>query len=184
MPREELAGAVHHVFARGNGRQAIYLDDADREQYLRILGDVVAETGWRVLAYCLMPNHVHLLVETPEPNLGVGMRRLHGDYARWFNDRHDRVGHLFQGRYGALRMQDDGQLWTTAAYIADNPVRAGLCERAEDWPWSSHAAVLASESPPWLAVDRLLHYFAGLGGHPLERYAAKVRGVRPLSQRG
>ena len=95
-PREELADAIHHVYARGNDRRAIYLDDGDRAAYLAMLGRVVVMKGWRCLAYCLMDNHVHLLIETPEPNLGSGMQRLHGLYAQSHNERHGRSGHLFQ----------------------------------------------------------------------------------------
>jgi putative transposase len=100
-PREETEGGIFHVFARGNRRQRIYLDDVDRRRYLRLLQTVVAEQRWRCLAYCLMENHVHLLVETPAANLAGGMQRLHGWYAESFNARHRHVGHLFQGRYGA-----------------------------------------------------------------------------------
>lgn len=99
-----------------------------------------------------MTNHVHLLVETPEPNLGVGMRRLHGDYGLRFNQRHGTVGHVFQGRYGSVRVKDDAQMVTAVRYIDRNPVKAGL---GADWPWSSSAAMRGATAPPWLAIDRL-----------------------------
>ncbi|HEV3002420.1 MAG TPA: transposase [Solirubrobacteraceae bacterium] len=169
--REEFPGAVHHVFARGNDRQAIYRDDVDCRIYLSMLGRVVLRQQWRLLAFCLMRNHVHLLVETPRPNLAAGMQRLHSGYAQLHNERHGRVGHLFQGRYGSVRIEDDAQLWMTVAYIARNPVTGGLCERAEDWPWSSHAATLAGSAPRWLDADRLLAYLAAAGGDPRRRYA-------------
>src|SRR3954451_17302935 len=137
-PREEVAGGIHHVYGRGNNRRLLYLDDVDREGYLALLRVVVARQGWRCLSYCLMSNHVHLLIETPEPNLGDGMRRLHGDFARGFNRRHGISGHVFQGRFGSKPLKDDGHLWTTAAYIAANPVEAGLCAAPEGWRWSSH----------------------------------------------
>ena len=95
-PRDEEAGAIHHVYARGIEKRLIYQDDRDRGAYLTLLGAVVDEHAWLPLAYCLMDNHVHLVVETPEPNLGVGMRTLHGGYATTFNARHARDGHLFQ----------------------------------------------------------------------------------------
>ena len=174
-PREEIEDGVHHVYARGNGGREIFLDDADRWRYLAMLGDVVVRMRWRCLAYCLMRNHVHLLVETPAVNLGEGIQRLHGRYAQKFNERHRRSGHVFQGRYGAVRVTSDEQLWTTTRYVALNPVAAGLCERPEDWRWSSHAAVLGGGTPAWLDVARLLSYFAGLGGEPRERYADLVR---------
>ena len=173
-PRQDFAGAVQHVYARGNAKQAIYLDDTDRRIYLSTLARVVARHEWRVLAYCLMPNHVHLLVETPRPNLGVGMQLLHGRYAQTFNARHSQPGHLFQGRFGSALVKEDGQLWMTAAYIAANPVKARLCTRPEDWRWSSHAATLGGARPPWLDVPRLLEHLAGLGADPRRTYATLV----------
>lgn len=175
-PREELEGGVHHVYARGNRGEDIYLDNADRQNYLRMLGQIVVKWRWRCLAYCLMDNHVHLLIETPEANLGVGMQRLHSGYAQTFNERHGRSGHVFQGRYGAVRMRRDEQLWTVAGYIAANPVEAGLCARPEQWPWGSHAAVASARGPVWLDVDRLLWFFTGAGGDPRRRYLDLVAG--------
>jgi putative transposase len=161
------------VFARGIARREIYVDDVDRRIYLATLGRVARRQQWRCLAYCLMPNHVHLLVETPFANLGAGMQRLHGDYAHVFNERHGRSGHVFQGRYGSVRITTDEQLWTTAAYVALNPVAAGLCQAPEEWPWSSHGWMAdARRRPGWLDVPRLLSYFEGLGGDPREHYAA------------
>ena len=180
--REEEAGAVHHVYARGNDRRPIYLDDVDRERYLRMLGFIVVRQRWRCLAYCLMENHVHLLIETPEPNLGSGMRAFHSLYAQTFNERHARVGHLFQGRYGATRVRTDEQLWTVASYIARNPVEAGFCERPGQWRWSSHAAILSRHSPPWLDTGRLLEFFGAKVTDARRRYRAQTEGVRPLTE--
>ena len=170
-PREEVEGGLFHVFARGNDKRTIYRDDADRLTYLRLLGRAIQQFRWRLLAYCLMENHVHLLVETPQANLAEGMRWLHGVYGREFNARHGRSGHLFQGRYGAVRIKTDEQLWTVAGYIAMNPVEAGLCGRAEEWPWSSHSAALSGEAPEWVDVEHLLDYFAAAGGDGRRRYA-------------
>ena len=170
-PREEAPEAVHHAYARGNGHQAVFLDDDDRVVYLTLLGQVVARYRWRCLAFCLMRNHVHLLVETPAAGLGAGMQRLHGVYAQSFNRRHRRSGHLFQGRFGAVRMETDAQLLQTARYIARNPVEAGLCDDPAHWPWSSHAAAIAAIAPAWLDTARLLARFGADGGDPLRRYA-------------
>jgi putative transposase len=104
-PRIEQAGGVFHVVARGNERALVFRDDRDRERFLEILGGVAGRYRWRVLAYCLMGNHFHLLVMTLEPTLARGMRQLKGVYAQWFNRRHRRVGHLFQGRYKAVTVQ-------------------------------------------------------------------------------
>jgi putative transposase len=183
-PRREVAGGVHHVFARGNRKEDIYLEDADRRIYLALLAGVVVRQRWRLLAYCLMQNHVHLLIETAGPNLGWGMQRLHGEYAQTFNRRHARTGHLFQDRYGSVAVTSDAQLWMTAAYIALNPVEAGLCEDPADWPWASHRALLEGDGPRWLDSARLLWYFAGSGGDPRRRYAEHVGdGLRRIGAR-
>jgi putative transposase len=175
-PREDVAGVVHHVTARGNRQQAIYLDDLDREIYLLLLGQAVRRQRWVCLAYCLMGNHVHLLIETPEAGLARGVQRLHGLYADTFNKRHRRSGHLFQGRYGAVRIDSEEQMLVTARYIARNPVEAGLCGDPGSWAWSSHAAVAGARgAPAWLDVDRLLGYFATRGGVPRARYLEFVR---------
>lgn len=164
-----------HVFARGNGRQDIFRGDADRRLYLLLLGQVVVRQRWSCLAYCLMDNHVHLLIETPEPNLASGMQRLHSLYAQTFNKRYGGCGHVFQGRFGAMRVKTDEQLLTVARYIALNPVEAGLCGRPGDWAWSSHAAVIGGGGPEWLDVQRLLSYLRMWGGEPRRRYAEFVQ---------
>jgi putative transposase len=135
-PRHEEAGAVHHVYARGVDGRDIFLNTFDREHYLHLLGRAVVECGWNCLGYCLMKNHVHLLLETPEPNLAMGIQRVHGLYAQEFNERHGRVGHLFQARYGSSRVRTEAHLGALVDYLALNPVEAGFC----DWPWSSHGA--------------------------------------------
>jgi REP element-mobilizing transposase RayT len=175
-PREEVEGGLFHVFARGNNKQPIYRDDVDRQTYISLLRRTVTRCRWRLLAYCLMENHVHLLVETPHPNLGEGMRELHSLYAQVFNARHGRTGHLFSGRYGCVRIKTDEQLWTVARYIARNPVDAGLCAEPKEWPWGSHAALANSAPPPpWLDAPRLLGYFGAAGGDPRRRYEQFVR---------
>ena len=123
-----------------------------------------------------MENHVHLLLETPCANLGAGMQWLHGLYAQTFNERHGRSGHLFQGRYGSVRVKTDEQLWMLARYLAVNPVKAELCGRPADWPWSSHGALARSSLPRWLDHPRLLLYFSAAGGDPADRYSAIIAG--------
>jgi REP element-mobilizing transposase RayT len=165
------------VYARGNRKARLFLDDVDREGYLWLLGQVIVRQGWRCLSYCLMNNHVHLLIETPEPNLGRGIQIVHGDFGRNFNRRHDGSGHVFQRPYGSNRMTNDEHLWTAAAYIAANPVEAGICARPEEWPWSSYGATSAGlRRPAWLDSERLLERFSVLGGDPLARYAETVTG--------
>lgn len=172
--REDVEGAVHHVFARGNNKQRIYFDDADRRGYLDLLGRVARWTGWRCLAYCLMDNHVHLLVETPRANLAAGMQQLHGRYAQDFNQRHRRSGHLFQGRYGATRVASDAQFLSAVAYVVRNPVAGGLCGSPGEWNWSSHAATVEGWSADWFDLGTLLTRLAALGGDPRKRYAELV----------
>jgi putative transposase len=173
-PRQEEAGAIHHVFARGVVKRPIYLDDEDRERYLGLLRDVVRHFGWQCLSYCLMGNHVHLLVQTPEPNLGAGMQRLHGRYGVSFNARHGFSGHVFEGRFGSKRVTTDAQLLVAAGYVALNPVAAGLCDRPADWAWSAYGATVEQRAPWWLAAPQLLSYFGAFGGDGLERYVAFV----------
>lgn len=173
--RLELAGGLYHITARGDGREAIYLDDADRIDWLALLGEVCTRFQWRCLAYCLMTNHYHILVETPEPNLARGMRQLNGIYTQRFNRRHVRVGHVFQGRYKAILVERDSHLLELARYVVLNPVRAGMVARAEDWPWSSYrACVHLAPSPPWLDCRALLAQFSGDEAHAISRYATFV----------
>ena len=168
--REEVEDGVFHVYARGNAKQVIYLDDHDRLTYLRLLAKAVEKSRWRCLAYCQMENHVHLLLQTPDANLAAGMRWLHGLYAQTFNERHGRAGHLFQGRYGAVRVKTDAQLWTVVRYLALNPVHAGLGTHPAEWRWSSYAATAAGRAPAWLDVSGLVSYFDTTGRRALRRY--------------
>lgn len=166
---------MHHVFARGNDGCAVYRDDDDRRRYLALLGGAVIDCGWRCLAYCLMSNHVHLLLETPTENLGVGMRQVHGEYVSRFNKRHGRRGHLFEGRFGSVHVRDDPQLWAVAAYIAVNPVAAGLAASPEAWAWGSHGAVAGrAPAPPWLDVARLLELLGAGAADARRRYRSYV----------
>jgi putative transposase len=171
-PRQEVEGGVHHVVARGNGKQTVFLADRDRVFYVSLLARAVRRYQWMCLAYCLMDNHVHLLIETPEPTLGAGMGWVQGQYAQTFNKRYERSGHVFQDRFHSTLVQTDEQLWVTARYIAMNPVEAGLCATAAAWPWSSHAATVGvCPAPAWLDVARLRGYFGTWGG----RYEEFVR---------
>lgn len=158
--RLEFPGAVYHITARGNARENIFLDDADRRKFLDLLGQEVRQQGWRLYAYCLMDNHYHLLLETPEPNLVAGMRRLNGVYTQAFNRRHDRVGHVLQGRYKSILVDRDAYLLELCRYVVLNPVRAGMVKRPEDWPWSSYRATLGTiMAPDWLRADRVVAQF-------------------------
>jgi REP element-mobilizing transposase RayT len=150
--------------ARGVDRRRIFVDDDDFETYKRLLGFVVERQGWRLLSFCLMPNHVHLLIQTPDPNLGNGMQLLHGQYARAFNQRHSRVGHLFENRFASPLITNEGNLVRTVRYIVQNPVAARLCDKPEEWPWASHKAVAAKKVPDWLAHPYLCEVLDGIIG--------------------
>lgn len=135
--RLQIAGGIYHVTSRGNRRQSICYDDHDRRCFLSMQDRVVARCGWRLHAYCLMDNHFHLLIETPKPNLSVGMQRLKCEYAAYFNARHALEGHLFQQRFGSRVIESEEYFSDALRYIALNPVRAGLCGHPSEWPWSS-----------------------------------------------
>jgi REP element-mobilizing transposase RayT len=159
--RLEFAGALYHLTSRGDHWEKIYLDDHDRRTFLDLLGKEILQQHWLCYAYCLMDNHYHLLIETPEANLVRGMRRLNGVYTQSFNRRHARVGHVFQGRYKAIIVDKENYLLELCRYIVLNPVRAKVVTTAEKWPWSSYRAS-AGESvcPKWLAVEKVMNLFS------------------------
>lgn len=169
--RIEFAGALYHVTTRGNGKKVIYRDDQDRKGYLAVLSEVCQRYNWDVHAYCLMDNHYHLLIETPDSNLSQGMRQLNGVYTQRYNQHHKRVGHVFQGRYKAIIVQKDAYLLELSRYIVLNPVRARMVRAAKDWPWSSYRATCGTvDSPDWLNTDWLLSSFAKTKKTAIERY--------------
>ncbi|TMM30721.1 MAG: hypothetical protein E6F93_09005 [Actinobacteria bacterium] len=147
-PRIQFSGALYHVTTRGNAKQRVCLDDWDFVALVTRIGETVMRYGWVCHSYCLLGNHFHLSVATPEANLAKGMRILNGSYAQRFNRRYDRVGHVFQGRYGAELLRRHEHMLEVSRYIALNPVRAGICLRPELWPWSSYCATIGLEEPP------------------------------------
>jgi len=147
--------------ARGNSSQDIYLDNKDRIKFLYWLKDTLETHNLICHAYCLMDNHYHLLIETPDANLSSAMRDLNGNYSQWFNVKHKHIGHLFQGRYKAFVIEKEAYLLEVARYIVLNPVRAGSVEHPSQWKWSSYNATSGSRKiPEWLHVDWLLESFA------------------------
>jgi putative transposase len=181
--RIEFAGALYHVTSRGNARASIFLEDADRHRFLERLGEMVATYRWECHAYCLMTNHFHLLVGTPEPNLSAGMRRLNGFYAQWFNDRHGRVGHVLQGRFTAIVVEREAHLAELARYVVLNPVRAGMVRSPERYEWSSlRAAVGLAPAPPWLDCRSIVERF-GSPRRYLEFVHEGIGGPSPWADR-
>lgn len=161
--RIQFEGALYHVMSRGDRREDVFIHDADRRSFLSVLGDACERTGWLVHAFVLMPNHFHLVVETPCANLVVGMKWMLGTYTGRFNRRHSLTGHLFAGRYKALLVEpgQDGYFRAVCHYVHLNPARAGLLAAEaplRTFPWSSWPAYLSNpdKRPAWLRVDRLL----------------------------
>ena len=158
--RLEYPGAIYHITARGNDGRGIYEDHDDRWDFLGRLKKVTAQRGWIVLAFCLMGNHYHLVLETPEANLARGMGQLNGGYAQYFNKQYNATGHLFQSRYQALLVQDGKYLLNAIRYTVLNPVRAGLCNSPEQYSYSSYRETISESSRGRIAdVDTVLSLF-------------------------
>ena len=157
--RIEFAGAVYHITSRGNARQAIFLDEKDFTDFLRVLCSVVKRYHFILHTFCLMNNHYHLLIETPKGNLSKGMRQLNGLYTQRFNQRHQRVGHLLQGRYQAILVDKDNYLLKLCRYVVLNPVRAKIVKDPKDWRWSSYQATTGHKGIPCLTTDWILSQF-------------------------
>lgn len=177
--RIEFAGALYHITSRGNARQDIFHNDEDREHFLLCLADACDHYRWECHAYCLMSNHYHLLVETHDATLSAGMKAINGPYTQWFNRRHERVGHLLQGRFNAIIVEKEGYLLELARYIVLNPVRAQMVNCPEEWPWSSYRATAGlCEPPSFLSTDFLLGQFASRLGPAISRYREHVAAGR------
>lgn len=162
--RIQIPGWVRHVMARGNGRMTIFLDDRDYRRFIYIMGEVLEELEVHCRNYCIMPNHYHATLLPQHPNLSEAMRRINSRYASWWNWRHQRVGHVFQGRFKGQIVQEDRHLFVLDRYVAMNPVRANLVERPEQWEWSSYAATAGLRpAPSFLAVDSVLEQFGDDG---------------------
>jgi len=175
-PRLEFPGAVYHVTARGNERRAIFRDDRDREAYLAGLAHYRRKFGFRLLAYCLMTNHVHLAIRTGAAPLSRIMAGIQSRYAQRFNRRHARVGHLFQGRYKSSLVQEDRYLMAVIRYIHRNPVRAGLTRNASQYPWSSDRYLRTARGPTWLDIDETLSALGQSRRSAAVRYVALIDG--------
>ncbi len=173
--RLELSGGLYHVTSRGDGREDIYLSDADRVAWLEVFGQVCKHFNWVCHAWCQMTNHYHILIETPEANLAEGMRQLNGVYTQRFNRAHDRAGHVFQGRYKSILVERDSYLLELARYVVLNPLRAGMVKKLEAWPWSSYLVTCGQEpSPAWLQTDWIWGQFGQRRSSAIAKYVAFV----------
>jgi putative transposase len=160
--RIEFADATYHITSRGNEQRDIFYSDDDRRAFLSFLGDAVRRFHWSITAWVLMTNHFHLVLQTPHPNLSKGMQWLNGKYAAWFNRRHNRCGHLFQGRFKAFLVEKETYFTEVQRYVVLNPVRAKLVEHPADYQWSSYRAIAGLEEPyPWIDVAAALEPFGG-----------------------
>jgi putative transposase len=166
-PRNAPPGGFFHLTARGNRREPIFVDATDRIVFMSMLDRSERKYNWHLYSWCLMTNHFHLVVGTPDGGLSPGMCELNGSFARWSNLRHEREDHLFGKRFWSREIEDDAALLESCRYVVLNPVRAGLREDPADWRWSSYRACAGlEEPPPFLALGRLLGLL-----HPDPRYA-------------
>jgi len=174
--RIEYDGALYHVTSRGNDHKAIFKDDRDRELFLNTLAQVTERFHWICHAYCLMNNHYHLVIETPDGNLSKGMRQLNGVYTQAFNKRHSRVGHVFRGRFKAILVQKDSHFLEVCRYVVLNPVRAKTISHPRQWKWSSYRATAGMvQAHGCLTVDEILSHFGQRKAITHEKYCEFVQ---------
>ena len=173
--RLEVSGGLYHVIARGNERKAIFRDDRDRAKYLERLAFYREKFGFQLLGYCLMGNHVHLAIETGKVPLSKVMAGQQSSYTQYFNWRHERVGHLFQGRYKAFLVEKDPYALALIRYIHDNPLKAGLVEKAEQYGWSSDRFYRSGKGPAWLDMDRILRMLGRSRSGAVREYRRLMR---------
>ncbi len=173
--RLEYPGSLWHITVRGNEKRPTFHTDRDRLRFLDLLGEAVRRFRWILTAYVLMSNHYHLLLQLTEETLATGMHWLNGTYAPWFNRSHERVGHLFQGRYKSHLIEKETYFLEVVRYVVLNPVRANMVEWPDAYEWSSYRATAGRcATPPWLAADNVLAHFANDRGVARARYAAFV----------
>lgn len=169
--RLEFPGALYHVTSRGDRRRAIFFNDEDRTEWLKILSLVCSRFNIRVHAYCQMGNHYHFLPETVDGNLAGAMRQLNGIYSQYFNRRYGLTGHVLQGRYKAILVQKESYLLELSRYIVLNPVRSGQFATAADWQWSSYGGTTGdSECPEFLRTEWLLSQFSNSRETAIDAY--------------
>jgi REP-associated tyrosine transposase len=182
-PRRDYPGAVHHVYVRGVARSIIAVDDVDFERSLFLLGRTVARFEITCQGWCFLPNHFHLLVTSELGNLSKAMQWFNSGMAQTFNKRHERTGHLYQGRFGSRLIVSQKHFLELARYLPLNPVRAALCGAPADWQWSSYAATAGLETPPWfLNAGTVVESFGTLAGYV--SWVAEGMDINPLDEHG
>lgn len=175
MLRIQFEGALYHIISRGNQRKMIFLQDADRARYLKYLDATIQRFNWICHAYCVMGNHYHLMLETPDANLAKGMKYLNQIYSQYFNWKYNRVGHVFQGRYKSYVVQREAYLLDSCRYIVLNPWEAKLVEHPGQWPWSSYNATAGTiKPPPFLTTEWVLKMFGTKEKKAKEQYVRFV----------
>ncbi|ADI85523.1 transposase [Geobacter sulfurreducens] len=173
-PRIHYPGALYHVILRGNARQDIFHDPEDRYRFYLFLQEGSERFGHRILAFCLMTNHVHLAVQVGEVPLSRFMQNITFRYTRWQNWRMGKTGHLFQGRYKSFLVDGDAYLQELVAYIHLNPVRAGMTTKLGNYTWSSHRAYLGKEIIPWLNTETVLATYSSDTSTARKQYATFI----------
>jgi REP element-mobilizing transposase RayT len=173
--RQDYAGATHHVTQRGNDSARVFDGDPDYMLYLGLLAEATRRHGWEVYSYCLMPNHVHLVLRTPQPTLSRGMAMLSGRYASARNRRLHATGHVFEGPFHSRLIETDAHLKTALGYVALNPVRGRLCGHPDEWRWSAHAELCGAASPiPFILCNDPLGCFHASASRAVNAYVRFV----------
>lgn len=174
-PRIHFDGALYHVICRGNQRQQIFKDDQDRQRYLDLLKEAQGRFGFKLYAYVLMGNHVHHLIEIARSPLSAVMHNVLFRYTRYWNARHRKVGHLFQGRYKAILCEKESYLLELIRYLHLNPVRSRIVKDPDHYSWSSHRAYLSGAGRGWIAVDKALPFWGQNRARAVSAYRRFVR---------
>jgi putative transposase len=156
QPRIHISNSIHHVMIRGNNRQRIFFADEDFRRFLTIVSESAEKFDHKIIAYCLMHNHAHLLVHIYDAPLSTVMQKINFRYARWLNHKEKRIGHLFQGRYRSIEVGDEDYLVNLCRYIHLNPVAAKIVNTADNYPWSSHQYYIENNYPPWIESNLML----------------------------
>jgi putative transposase len=182
--RIEEPGGIYHVTANSVHGTSLYRDEVDRLKFFELYAEEVEDSAWSVLEHCLMTTHYHVIFVLKKPTLSSGFQRLQSRYARWFNRRHARRGAMWQRRFHSELIESDQHLFEAIRYVALNPVRAGICERAEDYDWSSYASAIGTQYPdPLIDEEALLSLFARDAARARRRLQAFVEEKDPRVRR-